>query len=80
MSPEAGKGEENSKMPESEAKRELDAVINPGGSGEEHGCSKDCVWLCWDLWVYLLSDGDCTASSSSLSNILIVINPITRDI
>lgn len=77
VNPGAGRGEEISRISEAEAKRELDAVANLGGSGKEHGRPKDCVWLCWDVWVYLLSDRDCTASSSSLSNILIVINAIT---
>lgn len=35
------------------------------------------MWLRWDMWVYLLSARDCTASSSSLSKILTVINAIT---
>lgn len=77
VSPEAGRGEENGRILEAEAKREFDTVIKPGGSGEEHGHPKNCVWLCWNVWVYLLSDRDCTASSSSLSNTLMVINAIT---
>ena len=74
----AGRGEEVGRIPEAEAKGELDAVANSGLSGEEPGRPKDCVWLCWDVWVYLLSDRDYAASSSSLSNILIVINAITQ--
>ena len=77
VDPEAGGGEGNGRTPEAEAKRKLNAIVNPGGSGEEHGRPEDCVWLCWDVWVYLLSDRDCTAASSSLSNILIVINAVT---
>lgn len=65
------------RIPEAVAKGELDAVVSPGGLGKEHECPEDCVWLCWDMWVYLLSARDCTASLSSLSNILIVINAIT---
>ena len=56
VNPEAGRGEANGRAPEAEAKRELNAVINPRGSGEEHGCPEDCVWLCWDVWVYLLTE------------------------
>lgn len=77
VNPGAGRGEEIIRIPEAEAKRELDAVVSLGGLGEEHGHPKDCVWLCWDVWVYLLSDRDCAASSSSLFNILIVNNAIT---
>lgn len=77
VSPEADRGEENGRILEAEAKRQFDAVIKPGGSGEVHGHPKNCVWLCWNVWVYLLSDRDCTASSSSLSNTLAVINAIT---
>lgn len=77
VNPGAGKGEEVGRIPGAEARGQLDAVTNTGVSGKEHGRPEDCVWLCWDMWVYLLSDRDCAASSSSLSNILIVINAIT---
>lgn len=80
VSPEAGRGEESGGILEAETKRQFDAVIKAGGSGEEHGHPKNCVWLCWNVWVFLLSDRDCTASSSSLSNILTVISAITRRI
>lgn len=80
VSPEAGRGEDSGGIPEVDTKRQFDAVIKPGGSVEEHGHPKNCVWLCWNVWVFLLSGRDCTASSSSLSNILIVISTITRRI
>lgn len=80
VSPEAGRGEQNDRIIEAEAKRQFDAVTKPGGSGEEHGHPKNSVRLCWNVWVHLLSDRDYTASSSSLSNTLIVINAITQRI
>lgn len=43
----------------------------------ELGGPEDCVWLRWDVWVYLLSGRDCAAAVASLSSILIVINAIT---
>lgn len=43
------RGEEVSRTSETGTKRQLDAVTNLGGSGEEHVHPKDCVWLCWDV-------------------------------
>lgn len=80
MKPGAGRGEEISWMPEERPKYCLmlsKPACSPEGSDVEYGGPENCVWLRWDMWVYLLSARDCTASSSSLSEILTVINAIT---
>lgn len=78
MKPGAGRGEEISRMPGEKPKYCLSKpACSQEGSDIEYGGPENCVWLRWDMWVYLLSARDCTASSSSLSKILTVINAIT---